>query len=72
LHDVGKLDELCYERAVGYTIEGQLLGHIMMEFETVSKAMDAIEGFPPNLKPSSSISSSAITANTNLARQSSP
>ena len=50
LHDVGKLDELCYERAVGYTIEGQLLGHIMMEFETVSKAMDAIEGFPPNLK----------------------
>jgi 3'-5' exoribonuclease len=50
LHDVGKLDELCYERAVGYTIEGQLLGHIMMEFETVSKAMDAIEGFPANLK----------------------
>ena len=50
LHDVGKLDELCYERAIGYTIEGQLLGHIMMEFETVSKAMDAIEGFPANLK----------------------
>ena len=50
LHDVGKLDELCYERAVGYTIEGQLLGHIMMEFETVSKAIDAIEGFPANLK----------------------
>jgi 3'-5' exoribonuclease len=50
LHDVGKLDELCYERAVNYTVEGQLLGHIMMEFESVSKAMDAIEGFPPNLK----------------------
>jgi len=50
LHDVGKLDELCYERAIGYTIEGQLLGHIVMEFEAVSKAMDAIEGFPPNLK----------------------
>jgi 3'-5' exoribonuclease len=50
LHDVGKLDELCYERAIGYTVEGQLLGHIMMEFETVSKAIDAIEGFPPNLK----------------------
>jgi 3'-5' exoribonuclease len=50
LHDVGKLDELCYERAIGYTIEGQLLGHIMMEFETVSKATDAIEGFPANLK----------------------
>lgn len=50
LHDVGKLDELCYERAIGYTVEGQLLGHIVMEIETVSKSMDAIEGFPPNLK----------------------
>ena len=50
LHDVGKLDELCYDRAISYTVEGQLLGHIVMEFETVSKAVDAIEGFPANLK----------------------
>jgi 3'-5' exoribonuclease len=50
LHDVGKLDELCYDRAIGYTTEGQLLGHIVMELETVSKAMDGIEGFPANLK----------------------
>jgi len=50
LHDVGKLDELCYERSVSYTTEGQLLGHIVMELETVSKAMDDIEGFPANLK----------------------
>ncbi len=50
LHDVGKLDELCYERAVGYTTEGQLLGHIVMELDTVTRAMDAIEGFPPRLK----------------------
>lgn len=50
LHDVGKLDELCYERAVGYTTEGQLLGHIVMELESVSRAMDAIPGFPPRLK----------------------
>lgn len=50
LHDVGKLEELCYERAISYTVEGQLLGHIVMELETVSKAMDAIEGFPANLK----------------------
>jgi 3'-5' exoribonuclease len=50
LHDVGKLDELCYERAIGYTVEGQLLGHIVMEIETVSTAMSEIEGFPPNLK----------------------
>ncbi len=50
LHDVGKLDELCYERSVAYTIEGQLLGHIVMELETVAKAMESIEGFPAKLK----------------------
>ena len=50
LHDVGKLDELCYERAIGYTTEGQLLGHIVMELETVSRAIDGIEGFPAPLK----------------------
>ena len=50
LHDVGKLDELCYDRAIGYTSEGQLLGHIVMEIETVTNAMNKIEGFPPALK----------------------
>ena len=40
LHDVGKLDELCYERAIGYTTPGQLLGHIVMELETVTRAME--------------------------------
>src|SRR3979490_965715 len=33
LHDVGKLEELCYERSIGYTTPGQLLGHIVMELE---------------------------------------
>ncbi|HUL35040.1 MAG TPA: OB-fold nucleic acid binding domain-containing protein [Candidatus Eisenbacteria bacterium] len=50
LHDVGKLDELCYERAVSYTVDGQLLGHIVIEVESVSRVMDAIEGFPEQLK----------------------
>lgn len=50
LHDVGKLDELCYERAIGYTTQGQLLGHIVMELETVLRAIDKIPGFPPELK----------------------
>ena len=50
LHDVGKLEELCYERSIGYTTEGQLLGHIIMELETVAKAMSAIERFPEKLK----------------------
>jgi len=50
LHDVGKLDELCYERSVSYTTEGQLLGHIVMELETVAKAIEEIDGFPAKLK----------------------
>ncbi|MGB6429172.1 MAG: OB-fold nucleic acid binding domain-containing protein [Candidatus Acidiferrales bacterium] len=50
LHDIGKLDELSYERSIGYTTAGQLLGHIMLEYELVTKKMDAIEGFPPELK----------------------
>jgi 3'-5' exoribonuclease len=50
LHDVGKLDELCYERSIVYSTEGQLLGHIVMELETVTKAMQRIEGFPAKLK----------------------
>jgi len=50
LHDVGKLEELCYDRSIGYTTEGQLLGHIVMELETVTRAMDAITDFPGKLK----------------------
>jgi len=50
LHDVGKLEELCYDRSIGYTTEGQLLGHIVMELETVTRAMDAIVDFPGKLK----------------------
>src|SRR5258705_2441782 len=50
LHDVGKLDELCYTRAIGYTTSGQLLGHIVMELETVVHAIDKIPGFPIELK----------------------
>ena len=50
LHDVGKLEELCYDRSVSYTTEGQLLGHIVMELETVTRAIEEIEGFPDNLK----------------------
>jgi 3'-5' exoribonuclease len=50
LHDIGKLDELCYERAIHYSTEGQLLGHIVMEVEAVGRYMDAMAGFPAELK----------------------
>jgi len=50
LHDIGKLDEMSYERAVQYTPEGELLGHILIGYELVSRKMDGIEGFPAELK----------------------
>jgi 3'-5' exoribonuclease len=50
LHDIGKIDELSYERSFGYTTEGRLLGHIILELELITKKMDAIEGFPGELK----------------------
>ena len=30
LHDMGKIDELTYERDFGYSDEGQLIGHLVM------------------------------------------
>lgn len=50
LHDVGKVQELSYERSINYTTEGVLLGHIIIELDLVTKKMDAIEGFPPPLR----------------------
>ncbi|MBI1749063.1 MAG: HD domain-containing protein [Acidobacteria bacterium] len=50
LHDIGKLDELLYERSFGYTTEGQLLGHIVLGLQLLEKKMDAIEGFPSDLR----------------------
>jgi 3'-5' exoribonuclease len=50
LHDLGKLEELSYERSLSYTDEGQLLGHILIEYERITKMMDAITRFPAGLK----------------------
>src|SRR5207302_5346835 len=50
LHDIGKLDELCYERAIHYTNDGQLLGHIILGLEQVTERMKGIEGFPRDYK----------------------
>ena len=50
LHDIGKIDELSYDRAINYTTEGWLLGHIEIAYELVGKKVDAIEGFPRELK----------------------
>lgn len=49
LHDVAKIYEMSYDRGIGYTTEGQLLGHIVMAVEMVGRKMDAIPEFPPEL-----------------------
>ncbi len=49
LHDIGKTQELCYSRAIGYTAEGQLLGHIVIGLGMVQRKIDAIPDFPKPL-----------------------
>jgi 3'-5' exoribonuclease len=49
LHDMGKIYEFSYDRAVEYSDRGQLLGHLVMEVETVNEKIKAIPGFPEEL-----------------------
>ena len=49
LHDIGKVYEFSFERAVDYTDSGQLLGHLVMEVEMVSQKIVALADFPPEL-----------------------
>ncbi|MCO6046736.1 OB-fold nucleic acid binding domain-containing protein [Aeoliella sp. ICT_H6.2] len=42
LHDASKIDELSYDREIGYTDEGQLLGHMVMAMSLLdSKIVEA-------------------------------
>jgi 3'-5' exoribonuclease len=44
LHDVGKVDELSYDRAFAYTDEGQLVGHLVIGVELLAqKAIQCTE-----------------------------
>lgn len=49
LHDIGKVYEFSFDRAVDYTDAGQLLGHLVMEVEMVNDKIAAIADFPENL-----------------------
>lgn len=50
LHDIGKLEELYYERSFGYSAEGQLLGHIVIGLRLVGRNIDRLPDFPPKLR----------------------
>lgn len=49
LHDIGKIDELSYERSFGYTTEGRLLGHMVIALALLRKKTEAIPDFPRRL-----------------------
>jgi len=49
LHDIGKVREYRWENEVEYTDEGQLIGHINIADEMVSKGVAELEDFPPEL-----------------------
>ncbi len=50
LHDIGKLHELSQGMYVDYTTEGKLVGHLQIGCNMANRKMDAIEGFPENLR----------------------
>lgn len=50
LHDFGKIDELSYERAFGYTNDGQMIGHLVMETMMVADHIKTVPGFPDDLR----------------------
>src|SRR5262245_11887888 len=50
LHDFGKIDELGYERAFGYTNDGQMIGHLVMETIMVAEHIKQITDFPYDLR----------------------
>jgi len=50
LHDIGKMKELKFTKVIDYTDEGRLIGHVVMGEKIISERMDAIDGFPKELK----------------------
>jgi len=50
LHDIGKIRELTYARSLGYSTEGQLIGHISIGVRMVEDALRQIPAFPPLLR----------------------
>ena len=48
-HDIGKIWELAYERVTDYTMEGKLIGHLVMGVELVDRKIRELESQPGRL-----------------------
>jgi len=46
LHDIGKIQELSYERGFDYTDEGRLIGHIVLGMELIADMIKRLPDFP--------------------------
>ena len=49
LHDIGKTEELTYERSFDYSDEGRLLGHVVIGIEMLGEKIATLRGFPEEL-----------------------
>ena len=50
LHDIGKIDELRFDRSFAYSTQGQLLGHIVIGLQMVEEKLRTLPDFPPKLR----------------------
>jgi 3'-5' exoribonuclease len=50
LHDIGKTVELSCDMGTSYTVQGTLVGHIVIGLLMMSKAMDEDDSFPDDLR----------------------
>ena len=50
LHDIGKLEELAYDVATDYSVEGNLVGHIAIGIGMVRDVIREMPGFPDDLR----------------------
>jgi 3'-5' exoribonuclease len=50
LHDIGKIDELTFDRGFGYSSEGQMIGHIVMGVRMIEDKLRELPDFPHKLR----------------------
>ncbi len=50
LHDIGKIEELTFDRSFSYSTPGQLLGHIVIGLRMIEDKLHSLPDFPPKLR----------------------
>jgi 3'-5' exoribonuclease len=55
LHDLGKVDELSYDRGLAYTDEGQLIGHLIIAVEMLDRKIVEAETLSGEKMPAETV-----------------